>query len=292
MRLSRSGLLSLAVVYLVWGSTFLAIRLAVTGEGFSPYALAAIRTLFAGLCLLGYASVTGFSLKVGRRDLIWLVFTGFLLWVGGHTLLIWASKRVDSALAALLFASVPLWSYLLTSRRRPWRAQEFFPVLLGFVGVAFVFPVSAGEVGAAGLLDGAVILFSAFLWSLGSILGIHEKMPVAVASGYQLLFAGVVNALIAALSGEPWGQPDARAWAACLYLALPGCVLAFLAYAHALRVLPLPLVMSFAYVNPLVAVVLGMVVLGENITMRSAAGIAVVLGSVFWLLRAQDRRNA
>lgn len=292
MRLSRSGLLALAVIYLIWGSTFLAIRVAVTGEGFGPYSLAAIRTLLAGLLLLGLGALQGHSLKAGARDLAWLVFTGLLLWVGGHTLLIWASQRVHSGLSALLFASIPLWSYVLTWRQRPWDAREFLPVALGFAGVALVFPVTAGAVGLSSLQDGAVVLFSAFLWSLGSVLGIHERMPVAVASGYQLLFAGVANAAITAFSGEPFGAPDARAWLACLYLVLPGCVIAFLAYAHALRVLPLPLVMSFAYVNPLVAVALGMLFLGEAVTARGALGIAIVLGSVFWLLRAQERRKA
>src|SRR5262245_16842406 len=105
MRLSRSGLFAIAVVYLVWGSTFLAIRMAVTGEGFNPYALAAIRTLAAGACLLGLALYQGHSLRYGARDLAWFVFTGFLLWVGGHTLLVWASQRVNSGLSALLFAS-------------------------------------------------------------------------------------------------------------------------------------------------------------------------------------------
>lgn len=291
MRLSRSGLLALAIVYLVWGSTFLAIRMAVTGDAFHPFALAAVRTLGAGLCLLALGAGQGHSLRVGARDVAWLVFTGLLLWVGGHTLLVWASQRVNSGLSALLFASIPLWSYLLTWRQRPWNAKEFLPVTAGFLGVALVFPIAGGALGAAALRDGALVLFSAFLWSLGSVLGIHERMPVAVASGYQLLFAGLANAAIAAAAGEGFGHPDARAWLACLYLVLPGCVIAFLAYSHALRVLPLPLVMSFAYVNPLVAVALGAAVLGEQLTARAALGCAVVLGSVFWLLRAQERRK-
>lgn len=294
MRLSRSGLLALAVVYLVWGSTFLTIRLAVIGDSFTPFALAAIRTFCAGLCLLALGAWQRHRLWIGARDFGWLLFTGMLLWVGGHSLLVWASQRVDSGLAALLFASIPLWSYVLTWRQRPWCAREFMPVAIGFVGVALVLPLGAGDslaLDPASVRDGALVLFSAFLWSLGSVLGIHERIPVAVASGYQLLFAGLANAAIAVALGAGIGHPDTRAWLACLYLVLPGCVLAFLAYSHALRVLPLPLVMSFAYVNPLVAVALGALVLGEHLSARATAGCAVVLGSVFWLLRAQERRK-
>jgi drug/metabolite transporter (DMT)-like permease len=291
MRLSRTGLFSLAVIYLVWGSTFLAIRVAVTGEGFGPYILASIRTLLAGLCLLAVGLLQGHSLRARPREIGWLFLSGFFLWVGGHTLLIWASQRVDSGLAALLFASIPLWTFLLTLRRIPVNLGKLAPVLVGFAGVAFVFPIGSSALGFASLLDGGAVLLSAFLWSLGTVLGTLDRMAVAVTSGYQLLFAGMVNMLIAYSSGEVLGAPDARAWIACAYLVIPGCVLAFLAYSHALRVLPLPIVMSFAYVNPLVAVVLGILVLGESLTLRVAFGCAVILGSVFWLLRTQEGKK-
>lgn len=286
MSYSRAGLFSLLVVYLVWGSTFLAIRVAVTGQGFDPYALAALRTLGAGGLLLLLARGQGHSLRLAQRDLLWLAFTGVVLWVGGHTLLIWASRRMDSGLSALLFASIPLWSALLT--RNAFRSlSRLLPVAAGFLGVALVFPVTPGAVDSTALLDGAVVLFSAFLWSLGSVLGVDRRIPVALASGYQLLFAGLVNALAALALGSGWASPDTRAWIACAYLILPGCVLAFLAYAHTLRTLPVPLVMSFAYVNPLVAVALGVLLLGETVSARTAGGIAVVLASVFWLFRSE-----
>lgn len=291
MALSRAGLFSLFVVYLVWGSTFLAIRIAVTGEGFDPYALAAIRTLGAGAILLVLGRFQRHSLFLGFQDLVWLAFTGCLLWVGGHTLLIWASRRMDSGLGALLFASIPLWSVLLT-RETYQNLSRLVPVLIGFLGVALVFPVNPDALGAsASWADGAVVLFSAFLWSLGSMLGVDRRIPVVVASGYQLFIAGLLNSLLAIFFGGAFGEPDSRAWLACLYLILPGCVLAFLAYAHTLRTLPLTLVMSFAYVNPLVAVGLGMLLLGEQVQGRAGVGMAIVLGSVFWLFRKEGKAS-
>ncbi len=290
MALSRSGLLSLFVVYLAWGSTFLAIRVAVTGDGFNPYTLAAIRTLVAGLIMIAWAFLTRQSLKLERREFFWLAFTGVLLWVGGHTLLIWASRYLNSGFSALLFASIPFWSVLLTQRALRG-IPNFWPLLLGFVGVVAILPLDRASVDSANFFNATLVLFSAFLWSLGSVLSAKGTRSIVVSSGYQLLAAGVVNALIAYFAGETWLVPDARAWVACLYLILPGCVLAYLAHRHTLRTLPLPLVMSFAYVNPVVAVILGMLVLGEQISLRMGLGMLLVLVSVFWLIQSSARRT-
>ncbi len=292
MRLSRTGLLALLVVYLVWGSTFLAIRVAVTGEGgFNPYALAAIRTLAAGLLMLGWSAWQRLPMRLTSREFAYLSFTGALLWVGGHTLLIWASRFLSSGLSALLFSSMPFWTVLLSGPiRAGWRVWA--PLLLGFLGVLAILPMNREELDSSSFFNASLVLFSAFLWSLGSVLSAKGgKLNVIVASGYQLLAAGVVNAVIALFLGANiWLIPDTRAWLAMLYLVVPGCVLAYLAHQHTVRTLPLPLVMSFAYVNPLVAVVLGVLVLGEQISLRMGIGMGLVLTSVIWLF-AQRRED-
>lgn len=284
MAYSRSGLFSLLFVYLVWGSTFLAMRVAVGPNGFDPFVLAAIRTFFAGLLLLAFAKLQGHSLKLPGRDLSWLLLTGLLLWVGGHTMLVWASRRIDSGVAALLFSSVPLWSTLLTRGDRA-NPAKLIPAVVGFLGVALVFPVSLENFRSSELIDAGVVLLSAFFWAFGSVLEVERRIPLAVASGYQLFFAGVANALISLGAAAPWVMPDSTAWLACLYLVVPGCVLAFLAYVHVIRTLSVSLSMSYAYVNPITAVGLGLLFLGESVTMRMLAGMVVVLGSVFWLFR-------
>lgn len=290
MSLSRTGLLSLLVVYLVWGSTFLAIRVAVTGDGFNPYSLAAFRTLAAGFIMLAWCLLRGLSLRLPRRDVAFLVLTGVLLWVGGHTLLIWASRYLNSGLSALLFASIPFWSVLLTSPiRASWNLWA--PLLLGFGGVLAILPIDrSGLEDPTTFFNASLVLFSAFLWSVGSVMSAKSaRINLIVASAYQLLAAGVVNVCIALFFGEIWLLPDARAWSALLFLVVPGCVLAFLAHQHTVRTLPLPLVMSFAYVNPLVAVLLGVLVLGEQITPRVGIGMGLVLASVVWLLRQHQK---
>ena len=156
MKVSRSGLLALLIVYLVWGSSFLAIRLAVSGSGaFGPYSLAAIRTLSAGALLLGCALFQGHSLSIGWRRLRWLALTGILLWIGGHALVIWSERRMSSGLAALIFASTPLWAALLVAARtREWSAASLLPVLVGFLGVGIVLPLGGTPPGGGLWIDG------------------------------------------------------------------------------------------------------------------------------------------
>ena len=287
----RSGFWALFLVYFIWGSSFLAIRLAVSGAGsFQPYSLAAIRTLSAGLLLLAWAGVRGDSLRIGWTRFRWLALTGILLWVGGHTLVIWAERRMESGLAALLFASTPLWAAMLEGLRgRGFRAA---PVIAGFVGVTLVLPPAT--LGPGLWVDAAVLLISAFFWAFGTVLGEGPAagLPIPVATGIQLTVAGLVTSLLAYEAGESAPAPDLRAFLACAYLIFFGTVLAYLAYSHALRTLPVAWLMSFGYVNPVVAVALGALVLGERVEARSALGISVVVGSVIWLFAGSAPQKA
>jgi len=294
VKISRSGLFALIAVYLIWGSSFLAIRLAVSGSGaFPPYTFAALRTLIAGALLLGWSLSRGHSLAIGWPSFRWLAFTGILLWVGGHSLVIWAEQRMDSGLAALIFASTPLWSVFLAGfwSRGEWNFRRFFPALVGFIGVALVLPLNGTPLGGGLMIDGAALLLSAFFWALGSVLGSGpaRDLPITVSTGLQLFSAGIVNLLIAALAGETLAAPGLRAALAGTHLILLGTVVAYLAYAHTVRTLPISWVMSFAYVNPVVAMALGYFVLREPITFRAFAGTAIVVGSVGWLFLGSRR---
>jgi drug/metabolite transporter (DMT)-like permease len=296
VQISRSGLLALLFVYFVWGSTFLAIRIAIRGDhSFAPFMLAAFRTGGAGLVLLLVALACGHSLRVGWKPFAWLAFTGLLFWIGGHALVIWAEQRVDSGLAALIFASVPLWAVLLECwRKNDWQAKKLLPVLVGFLGVSLVLPLDGSSLGGGLWIDGAALVLSAFFWALGSVLGDGpaRHLPLALTGGYQLLSASLVSFLIALLAGESRVIPGGEALLAGCYLLFVGTVLAFLAYAHTLRVLPVNLLMSFAYVNPVVALVLGALVMDEKLGVRSFAGMAIVLGSVAWIFLAPGVRRS
>ncbi len=284
MKTSRSGLAALFFVYFVWGSSFLAIRLAVSGDGaFAPYTLAAVRTFVAGVVLLACGLAQGAIPRMSAAAFRWLALTGTLLWVGGHALVIFAERRMDSGLAALIFASTPLWAALLEGARGKTTVRPL-PVLAGFAGVVIVLPLGAGMRGDL-WFDGAVLLLSAFLWALGTVLGEGpaKGLPITVSTGTQLTVAGVVTAAWAFAAGESMPAPAPRALGAAVYLTLIGTVLAYLAYVHAARRLPVPWLMSFGYVNPVVAVVLGALVLGEKIGVREGFGMVIVVASVAWL---------
>ncbi|MGZ3653817.1 MAG: EamA family transporter, partial [Bdellovibrionota bacterium] len=223
----------------------------------------------------------GESLLIGWARFRWLALTGSLLWIGGHALVIWAERRIDSGLAALLFASTPLWAALIVSlRERRW--GNLAPVFAGFVGVAIVLPVAGNS---APWFDCAVLLFSAFLWALGTVLGEGPTggLPIAVSTGIQLGVAGLVTAVVAIAAGEAAPHPGSPALLAGAYLVVFATVVAYLAYSHALRTLPIEWLMSFGYVNPVVAVALGALLLGEAVTPRSLLGMLVVLGAVVWI---------
>jgi drug/metabolite transporter (DMT)-like permease len=284
---NKKGLAALLFLYVVWGSGFLAIRLAVTGEGaFAPYTLAGLRTFAAGILLFGLALAKGDSWRMSARAFVWLLLTGVLFWVGGHTLIIWAERRLDSGLAALIFASSPLWAALFEGFRG--RAVRWAPLVVGFVGVALVLPLSGGS-GPTLWLDGAIVMLAAIFWALATVLGDGPAagVPLAVSTGVQLAAAGIFNLAWALLAREPWVSPNVRAWGAFVFLTVVDTMLAFLAYAYAQKRLSVGWLMSFAYVNPVVAVVLGGCVLGEQLTLRAACGMAVVVASVAWLFRGE-----
>ena len=279
---SPSGLLHLLIVYCVWGSTFLAIRVGVQGEGaFPPLTLAAMRVLSAGLILLCLAIAGKSNLRLPRRELAHLALSGILFWVGGHALVIWAAQWTDSGHAALVFATVPLWTALIEAIRDPSArsVRQLIPVLSGFCGILLL---TAG--GARGdLLPTLVLLLSALSWSLATIMTPSPSLPITVSAGYQQLFAGLVCAAAALALGERPDNPSVNAIGAWVYLTLIGSVLAFTSYVRASQLLPAKLISSFAYVNPVIAVALGAAVFGERLGGPAVVGMGLVLFSVMRL---------
>ncbi|MEV4556875.1 EamA family transporter [Kitasatospora sp. NPDC049285] len=281
---------ALGIVYVVWGSTYLAIR--VTVETLPPLLSGAMRFAAAGV-LLAAALVArrGWGvLRVTPRQLGSAVLVGVLLLVGGNGLVVLAERSVPSGLAALLVASVPLWVVLLRrlTGQRTGRAT-LAGVLVGLVGLAVLTaPGLSGEVELSGLL---VVVGAAVVWAFGSFLAGRLPMPADpfVASVYEML-AGAVGALVVALlRHEPRGFDPAavstRSWVALAYLIVFGSIVAFTSYAWLLQRAPLPLVATYAYVNPVVAVFLGWLVLAEPLTWPIALGGAIVVAGVFLVAR-------
>ncbi|HSR46840.1 MAG TPA: EamA family transporter [Anaerolineales bacterium] len=289
-----TGLFHLLVIYIIWGSTYLAIRVAVQeGSGFPPFSMAASRTLLGGGILLFLTGLRGRRLRLTRREFWILLASGVLLWVGGSGLVTWAETRADSGYAALVIATIPLWVAVIEAvidRHPPT------PLLVAslFVGLAGIGVLSWSQVSRGDARDVAAfgaLMLAPVLWAGGTVLQRRQPVGVSprVSAGYQQLFAGAVLILVALLTNEPAPQPAPDAMAAWVYLVIFGSVIAFSSYVAALRILPTRIVATYAYVNPVIAVILGAVVLDEAITASTLAGMVLVLLGVAGVFRATYR---
>ncbi|MFD5431617.1 EamA family transporter [Kitasatospora sp. NPDC127067] len=293
-RLGGAVWLALLVVYIVWGSTYLAIRIAV--ETMPSFLSAAARFLVAGLLLTGYLLVRQgpAGLKVTKRQLASSALVGLLLLTGGNGLVVLGETSVPSGLAALLVAAVPLWMVVLTAvgGERP-RPAELAGVLLGLVGLGVLSaPAIGGSIEPTGVI---MIIAATLLWATGSFATKRIPMPdnVLAASAYQMLVGGVGDLVIGLGRGEQHGLDlgtiSGRSWLALAYLVMFGSLLAFTAYAWLLRSAPLTLVATYAYVNPVVAVLLGWLILAEPLTGPTLAGGAIVVAGVCLVVSVSRR---
>jgi drug/metabolite transporter (DMT)-like permease len=281
----RSSLVPLALVYVLWGSTYLAIRVCVReGAGFLPFGLGAMRFLAAGGLLLAWAAVRGCRVRVSKKQLGTLAVAGGFFWCTGHGLLLWAEQHADSGYAALLFGSLPIWAALLECvlDRRMCSPLFLGSLLLGFAGVGLLSASALQSGTLAELLPMVALLAAAILWAAGSVLQGRMPVPVdaAVSSGYQLLIGGVGFVVAMAVFQEPLPKPTSEAWWAFGYLVFFGSILGFTAFVKARSLLPTGVFMTYAYVNPVVAVLLGWSILREPITVQTMAGTVLILTSV------------
>jgi drug/metabolite transporter (DMT)-like permease len=289
-----AGLSHLFVVYLIWGSTYLAIRLTVREQaGFPPFTVVALRVLAAGILLLAWAKVSGMRLRPTRAEWITLAGSGILLWGGGNGLVSWAEQRADSGYAALLIGATPIWVALLEAmldRRRP-SILLAGSLLVGFAGIGLLSVPVLRESSAADLGSILALLLAAISWSSGTVLQSRRpvSLPSRVNSAYQHLSAGVVMAAAALIAREPVPRPSTEAWCALAYLIVFGSIIAFTSFVQALRLLPTPVVMTYAYVNPVIAVVLGFLILREPVTPWTLAGMPLVFLGVAGVFRERRR---
>lgn len=297
---SRTSLIwvGIAILYVVWGSTYLGIRIAV--ETIPPFLLAGARFGLAGLVILGVALLRrrGRIPFPTRREWRDMTIIGAALMAGGMGLVALGEQTVPSGIAALLIAMMPLWVAVLGriffGERLPRIAIA--GVAIGLVGVGILVGPSAS---AAETFDpGGILalLISPISWSIGSLYSSHRaqlpKDPL-VATGGQMLAGSAILIVLAGARGEYAGfRPDAvspESLAAFVYLTAIGSLVAFTAYVWLLRVAPLPLIATYAYVNPIVAVVLGAIVLQEPITPRTLVAGAVIIFAVALIITARGR---
>jgi drug/metabolite transporter (DMT)-like permease len=274
---------ALVTVYLVWGSTYLAIRVMV--ESAPPLLSSGVRFIVAGGILAGgVAAVRGPGvLRVSRRQLMSCAIVGGLLLLGGNGLVVIAQRHVASSVAALMVAGVPLVVVVirLIAGDRPARAT-LVSVGIGFVGIALL--VGFGSAGPLGSM--LLLVIAPISWALGSWLSPRLTLPAdgLATTAWQMLCGGVLMTAASGVVGEWHGfsvaQVSGRSWVAWVYLLVAGSLVAFTAYSWLLHHAPLSLVATYAYVNPAVAVILGAAILGERLTPGIALGAMAIVVSV------------
>jgi drug/metabolite transporter (DMT)-like permease len=292
--MSRVAWLALIAVYVLWGSTYLAIHYAI--ESIAPLWAAALRFLLAGLVLATFLAVRdGVSvLRVTRRELLSAASIGLLLLLGGNGGVSLAERYIPSGLAALLASSVPLWIVVwrAVAKDRP-DARTLAGVLIGFAGLV-VLTRPGGGTSHDFALGVALVIAGSLAWSFGSVASKAWLTPPRnpfVSSVYQMLFGGIGCAIVAPLSGEriAVGAITGTSALALLYLIVAGSLVAYCSYVWLLHKAPIGIVATYAYVNPVVAVALGALFVGETITATTLiGGIIVVLGVV--VVIANERR--
>ena len=210
--------------------------------------------------------------------------SGIFLWTGGNGLLIWSEQHVHSGFAALLVSTTPLWAALLEailSRRKP-SLILVCSIFLGLGGIIVLMYPSLVAGSSADFISGIILVGASMSWAVGSV--IQKRNPVnltdTVISGYQMVVASISFLILSLIFGEPVAHPTAAALLAWAYLIIFGSVLAFSSYVIALRLLPINVMMTYAFVNPVLAVFLGWLILGEKITGWTMAGTVLVVLSV------------
>lgn len=283
-----------AAVYVIWGSTYLAIRIAI--DTLPPFLMAGMRFLLAGSLLAGWARARG-AAPPARGHWLSAAMLGALFLVGGNGGVVWAEQRVPTGLTSLLVACTPVWTVLVDWLRpggaRPG-GRTVVGLAVGFAGVALL--VAPGRLGGAPVDPaGAVVLLLASLsWSVGSVYTRQLPQPASplLATGMQMLCGGVALAAGGMLAGEATrltaGAFTPRAIAAVLYLVVFGSLIGFTAFTFLLRHASPARVATYAYVNPVVAVGLGWALAGETLSPRAFAAAAVILSAVVLIQRSRD----
>ena len=286
---------ALGIVYVVWGSTYLGM--AVADRTLPPLLMLSMRFLVAGALLYAFAARRGeLAQRPGRREWRAAGIVGAALLVLDTGGVAWAVQRVPSGTAALIVASVPLFMAVIDrvcfGIRLPLGAVA--GIATGLVGVAIL----AGPSGHVDLLGAAVLLFASFAWAAGSAYARVAPLPRGplAAAALQMLTAGGLLGVLGAATGEAGrlhpSQVSAASLGALLFLIVFGSLVAFTAYGWLLRNAPTPLLSTYAYVNPAVAVLLGWAFVGERVGGREIAAGLVVLSSVAMLMLAREAREA
>ena len=283
---------ALIALYIVWGSTYLAIRFAV--ETIPPFMSAGLRFLISGAILFAWRRLAGDPTPT-KRQWISTAVVGTALLLGGNGLVAWAEQRVPSGIAALMVSTSPMWLVLFEALRpggtKPgWRA--ICGLVIGFSGVFLLIGPAefSGRTGTQFDTFGTIaLLFASLLWSIGSIYSKHADMPKSslMSTGAEMFAGAATLFIVSAGSGELNGfhlaSVSLRSWLGLVYLITIGSLVGFVSYGWLLQNAPVSLMSTYAYVNPVVAVLLGNWLASEPLTFRTLLAAIIIIGSVVFI---------
>ena len=286
--LRGKALIAYLVVCVVWGSTYLAIRV---GVGvLPPFLFAGIRFLIAGALVLAVALALGDRLPHRAVDWRTQAIVGVLLLAGGNAFVVWAEQYVTSGVASIFVVTVALWMAFFDAiipggaGDLSWRVVA--GLLLGFLGTALLVGASPAEIFRADLRGPIALTCASASWSLGSVYGKRHRTETSpyMGAALQMIAGGAAVALMGTALGE-WHRwhLTASGAGALAYLVVFGSILGYSAYTYALRHASPTVVGTYAYVNPVIAVLLGWLILREPVTARTLLAMALILGAVIWI---------
>jgi drug/metabolite transporter (DMT)-like permease len=262
------------------------MRVLVSPEsGFTPFTAGACRMFIASAIILGLAYWRNSNILPSRSDLPIIIFTGALFWVSGNAMIMWAEQHAYSGLAALMASTTPIWVAVLESilaKKRPsWRLIG--SLLLGLAGIAVLLGPSLANFIHADIFSGLTLVCASISIAAASV--IQSRRPVQISvlamNGWQHLSAGIILLIVSLLLGDRFPHPSPHALMAMGYLIIFASVIAFTAYITAIKLLPINIVMTYAYVNPVLALFLGWWLLNEPITSWTIGGAVLVLIAIF-----------
>jgi drug/metabolite transporter (DMT)-like permease len=275
-------------IYFIWGSTYLLNKIVVTEA--PPLMLASIRFISAGILIFIIAWVMKLDLSVNKRQFINSVIAGFLFLSYGNGMFVWALKYVDSGFAALIASSQPLFvlvlMYLIHGKQI--HLKSLIGVFLGLVGMYLLFIQQDLSPGGNNFLGIVMILTCVLSWSYGSVFVAKAELPThfLVSTGYQMLTGGILLIFGSIMVGEPWISPlgwSPKAQLSMFLLVIFGSIVAFTAFNYLLKVVSTEKVSTSAFVNPVIALILGWYILDEKITAQSGVAALILLTGVYFV---------
>ena len=291
MKLASSKLLiivSFFAVYVIWGSTYVFNKIAVTE--LPPFFLASMRFIAAGLLIMLISKILNFQLAITKKQFLNSLIAGFLFLVYGNGVFVWALKYVDSGFAALLASTQPLFVLLLMRLidRKPMQKKSIIGVLLGLIGMYLL--VSQQEITSSeGTVLGVFMIFTCvFSWSYGSVFVSKADLPknFFVSTGYQMLTAGFMLLIGSIIFKETWVSPltwSTEVQLSMLFLVSFGGIAVFTAFNYLLKNVSTEKVATSAYINPIIAMLLGWYILDERLSLQSIIASVVLLTGVYFI---------